>query len=210
MVAGPGPYAFADWFITAARNADQQYLRDRDPHGIRQGIEIWERTTADGVLKDAPPESLVRAYITVANLYQRQYEIDGRQEDATQAFNYQRLAVQHVIPGSDEDATLKMSSANWFNLRFMHTRDRADLDQAMEAYQQVIDMLPPTAPKYPLACGELGRLFLTRFDLTGSVPDLAQAQQRLREAVHYIDADNPAKPILEQAWQSSLRKTMGG
>lgn len=207
LTAGQGPYAFASWFIAAARNADLQYLRERDSHGIRLGIEIWERATADGLLTDAPPESLVRVHITVANLYLRRYEIDGQPEDSNQALKYQRQAEQHVIPGSDEDATLKMSSANWFELRFMYAKDRADLDQAIEGYLQVIGMLPPTASNRALACGEMGRLLLERFDLTGSVLDLAQAQQWLREALHYIDPDNPAKPILEHAWQSSTRKT---
>lgn len=206
MVAGPGPHAFANWFIGAAKKADQQYLHDQDPHGIRLGIEIWERTTADGLLKDAPPESLVGAHITVANLYLRRYEIDGQSQDSDRALGYLRQAEQHVIPGSDEDALLKMSSANWFELRYMYAKDRADLDQAIQGYLQVIGILPPTASNRALACGELGRLLLKRFDLTGSALDLAQAQQRLREALHYIEPDNPAKPILEGAWQSSTRK----
>jgi len=204
--AGPGPHAFADWFVGAAKTADQQYLRDQDPHGIRLGLEIWERATADGVLAGASPESLVRVHITVANLYLREYEISGRPEDLDQAFTYQRAAAPHVIPGSNEDAALKMSSANWFEVRFMYAKDRADLDQAVEGYLAVTAMLPPTAGNYPLTCGELGRLLLTRFDLTGDLLDLAQAQRWLREALHYIDPGNPAKPILEDAWQSSKRK----
>jgi len=206
LIAGPGPHAFADWFIGAAQKADMQYLSERDPHGIRLGIEIWEQVTADGLLADAPPESLVRAHITVANLYLRRYEIDGQAQDSTQALTYLRRVEQNVIPGSNEDASLRMSSANWFDLRFKYARDRADLDQAIEGYRQVIGMLPATASNRTVACAELGRLLLQRFDLNCSVLDLAQAQQWLREALRYVDPDHPARPILEDAWRSSTRK----
>jgi hypothetical protein len=201
-----GPHAFVTWFIGAAKNADLTYLSKRDPTPIGQGIEVWELVTSQGLFAGAPPESLVQAHITVANLYRRRYEIDARPEDFDRALSYLRRAEQHVIPGSDDDALLKMSSANWLELRFRRTADRSDLDLLIEQYREVIDMLSPGSSNVTLATGQLGRALLSRYRLTGSADDLRQARALLMEALAKMGPEHPATPILADAFSSSLQE----
>jgi hypothetical protein len=206
--AGQGPQAFARWFIEAAMNADQAYLREHDPKKIRMGTDIWEQINREGYLSGAPPESIVGLHITVANLYARRYEIDERPQDSDRALSYLRLAEQHVVPGSAEDALIKLSSANWLILRFRHTADGSDLDQAIAEYGQVIDMLPPGSANRALATGNLGRSLLNRHRLTGSAADLNRAQTLLTDAVIKMGPDHPAAPIVQDQWFSAMLESI--
>jgi hypothetical protein len=196
--AGSGPHALIGQFIEAAINADQTYLRTRDLTEVRRGIEVWEQIVAQGILSDAPPESLVDAYITVAMLYARRYEVDTHREDLDRAFGFLRRAEEHVIPGSHNDVLIKMSSATWLMLRFQMGKDRADLDQAIAGYGDVIAISPPESVNSAVASANLGRALLMRHRLTGAARDRRRGIEMLSNAALHLPRDHPALPSVQQ------------
>jgi hypothetical protein len=198
--AALGPHEIVSRFVAAAINADKTYLRKRDLTEVRKGIGIWEQINKAGLLADAPPESLVEAHITVANMYARRYEVDRRPGDLDRSFSYLRRAEQHVIPGSDNDTLIKMSAATWLMLRFQHAGDSADLsdlDRAIAEYGEVIGMSPPGSVNAAVAAANLGRALLTRHRIAGSPADLEQAQKLLVEAVIKLGPDHPAAAAIQ-------------
>lgn len=198
-----GPYELVGVFIDASVNADQTYLRTGDLTEVREGINVWEQMTRSGLLADAPPESLVEAHLMIAMLYARRYEVEERGEDLDRAFGYLRQAQQHVIPGSDNDVVLRMSSASWLMLRFQTGKDRADLEQAIAGYGEVIGVSQTGSAERALARANLGRALLARYQLTGASDNLRQAREMLSNAATELPPGHPSLPSIQQALASA-------
>jgi len=198
-----GLYELVGQFIDASVNADQTYLRTGDLTDVRKGIDVWERMTRSGLLAHAPPESLTEAHLMIAMLYARRYEVEERREDLDRAFGYLRQAQQHVIPGSGNDAAIRMSSASWLMLRFQTGKDRADLEQAIAGYGEVIGVSQTGSDERALARANLGRALLARFGLTGASDDLRQAREMLSNAAIELSPGHPSLPSVQQALASA-------
>ncbi|MGE5764560.1 MAG: hypothetical protein ACM3ZF_11985 [Mycobacterium leprae] len=195
-----GHYEILRQFISAAINADKTYLLTEDMSEIHNGIEIWERISATGLLASVPPQSLVETHTTVAMLYARRYEVEGNQKDLDAAFAHQRRARANVVPGSDTDVILRMSSANWLMLRYIKGRDRADLDAAIAAYDDVATTSTVDSVDECLASGNLGRALLMRHRITGDAADRHRAMEALSHAAVKLPPDHVALPWFQRMY----------
>ncbi|MCZ2860994.1 hypothetical protein [Blastococcus sp. VKM Ac-2987] len=197
-------------FVAAAVNADKTYARTRDASDLRRGIEVWEQLAVTGLLAEFPPESLVEAHLTVAMLYARRFEIDGRPADLERAFDLLRSAQHHVEPGSDNETLLRLASANWLMVRFDANGDPADLDRAIAGYGNLIARAAPGSVNGAVARANLGRALHVRYRRTGAPGDLARARASLVQAATDLPRDHPALVWVQQALAyGSLRPSTG-
>lgn len=204
-----GPHEIVDHFVGAAIGADKRFLRTQDPREIRSGIDIWEQLVASGKLSQLPPESLIQAYVIVGMLYARRHEVDHHSEDLDLAFRYLHEARRHVIPGSSEDLSARMSAAAWLMLRYETGKDPQDLDQAITGWMEVRDVSPMEAVDRAVAAANLGRALLLRYRTTGSRDDERLGSEMLHTAVRELPRDHPARPIVQQQLAyASLRSTV--
>jgi CHAT domain-containing protein len=85
---------------------------------------------------------------------------------------------------------------NALQARFGRTGSIDDLNQAITAGQQAVDITPPDHPNLPGLLSNFGIALRARFERTGSLDDLNQAITTGQQAVDTTPPDHPDRPML--------------
>ena len=185
---------FLSHFVRAAVVADQRFQRTREVTEIRVGIEVWETLQSADGLADSPPEALVDAYLSASMLYARRHEAEGELSDLGRALRHLEEARRLVVPGSFADLQLRMSTAAWLMARYQAGGPEEDLDEAIDAWAELID-----TDAGALAAANLGRALLARHERSGDPADLRRGRELLDWASAELPHDHPVRADVELA-----------
>ncbi len=122
-------------------------------------------------------------FLSITGLaYRMRFELTYSEADLAESIRYAEATVR-TMPADDADLARNLANlAGAYQLRFGWSRDRADLDRAMELWQQAEGMWNGEA-NYAGVLSGLGLAFRMRFEQAGASADLDEAIRYSERAV---------------------------
>ncbi|KZV64295.1 TPR-like protein [Peniophora sp. CONT] len=129
------------------------------------------------------------------------YEISGDTTHLDDAVQVVRNAL--VVKPLHFELNFQLGHLLWS--RFERFGRRNDSDEAISAFQRILDTSPDDDPNKPLLLNNLGNTFQSRFERVGDLRDLEAAISVQRRAVELTPDDHPYRPSRLNNLGSALR-----
>ncbi|MGW3951622.1 CHAT domain-containing protein [Streptomyces sp. NPDC004752] len=166
-------------------------LRDRgrytgDLAALREGVDLLREVLAATPSGTRPWGNRCENYlVAVHDLVEQTHDI----ELLDQAVEIGRSARGR----GSKDATIPLLLGLLHHDRFLHTRLRSDLAQAVTAFTEVVETVPYGGSDHMAALGNLGRVWLSEYRFSGDPAALGRSVTALGSAVRASAPDTPER-----------------
>jgi len=151
---------------------DEPYLRILSVEHLNMLVDGWSAVLASPSFQRTPLSWRLDAFNTAGNCLMTRARMEKEADDLGPAVKLYQRAAAESPPGWRNSGKYLHNIAMVLSYRYrQYTGAAADLDRALEAQQQALTF----EPQSPLFLGQLGGLFVDRFERTGSLSDLEQA-----------------------------------
>ena len=151
-------------------------------------------TARDAQASEQPESARTVLAHGVAALLLDRYERDGALDDLQSCVDVARAAGS--AGPRQERAALLVLLATALQRHAEHVSSTAELDEATGLIGDAVRLLGKRSLHLPVAYGALGQLYLTRFELIGTVADLLAAHDAYARALKRADAAAPHAVLL--------------
>lgn len=182
-------------------NAVAHYMRDGQPDRLDALIDGTRRTLQDTALTE-PDRTKHR--ISLGNALRMRFEVGGDLDDLAESIS----SLQEVADTSHDEAARRLA-ASWLALshlvRFVDSRDRADLDRATALGRSSLSSSDALSPAHGQTLTNLAAVLHTRFNTYGDPEDLDEAVRHLEHAVAVTPTHQHDRPIMRIKLAAALR-----
>jgi tetratricopeptide (TPR) repeat protein len=107
-------------------------------------------------------------------------------------------AVEQALQAAGDDADLRVRCLVWaaslYRERYQRTADPAQLDRAVDSWEEAAGLVGEDDPDRPVVLSSLGLVLSVRHGVSGAAEDAARSFEYLRQAVDLTPPDDPDLP----------------